>query len=256
MKNNKIILTNIQRFSLHDGPGIRTTVFLKGCSLHCPWCSNPENISPYKQEYIKDGKKGIYGQEMDVEEVFNIIAKDKIFYGDEGGVTFSGGEPLLQIDRLIPLFARLKQADINIAIETCLFVDKMQLTKALEWIDLFYIDVKILNEEKCSSILGGDLNKYLSNLSIISNTEKHCIYRIPFVGGYTDDIENKEKIVELLKHHSVSMVEIIKGHNLGLEKRRSLGVGNYNYIKVSDDAIEKFRKSIEENDIEVVVCKI
>lgn len=256
MKNNKIMITNIQRFSLHDGPGIRTTVFFKGCSLHCPWCSNPENILPCKQKYNKDGEIGIYGQEMSIEEVYDILVKDKVFYGTDGGVTFSGGEPLLQVGRLIPLFALLKQAGINIAIETCLFVNKMQLIKALEWVDLFYIDVKILNEEKCKSILGGDLKNYFSNLSIVAEAEKQCIYRIPFIAGYTDGKENKKKIVELLKYYSASNVEIIKGHNLGLEKRRSLGVDNYDYVSASDAEMEGFKRDIEKNNIKVVICKI
>lgn len=83
-----MIITNIQKFSLHDGPGIRTTVFMKGCSLCCPWCSNPENLKSFIEYYIKDGKRGIYGKEYTVEEVFNEVIKDKPFYGDNGGVTF------------------------------------------------------------------------------------------------------------------------------------------------------------------------
>ena len=72
-----MIITNIQKFSLHDGPGIRTTVFMKGCSLCCPWCSNPENLKSFIEYYIKDGKRGIYGKEYTVEEVFNEVIKDK-----------------------------------------------------------------------------------------------------------------------------------------------------------------------------------
>ena len=85
-----MLITNIQRFSLHDGPGIRTTVFLKGCSIKCPWCSNPENIKNYPEVYYKDGVKGIYGKEFSLDEIYAEIVKDRVFYEDNGGVTFSG----------------------------------------------------------------------------------------------------------------------------------------------------------------------
>ena len=80
MSNKKIYVTNVQRFSLHDGPGIRTTVFLKGCSLRCPWCSNPENLIYEPQKYIKDGIYGIYGRQYEIEELYSEIVKDINFY--------------------------------------------------------------------------------------------------------------------------------------------------------------------------------
>lgn len=90
-----MLITNIQRFSLHDGPGIRTTVFMKGCSLRCPWCSNPENLNPYPEKYTKKGINGIYGREYTCDEVYYEIIKDRAFYGSDGGVTFSGGRSLI-----------------------------------------------------------------------------------------------------------------------------------------------------------------
>ena len=100
MSTDKILITNIQRMCFHDGPGIRTTVFLKGCNLHCPWCANPENISALPQAYERDGRKGLYGKEFSEEELLKEVLKDRRFYEDGGGVTFSGGEPLLQIKAL------------------------------------------------------------------------------------------------------------------------------------------------------------
>lgn len=93
---------------------------MKGCSLCCPWCSNPENLKSFIEYYIKDGKRGIYGKEYTVEEVFNEVIKDKPFYGDNGGVTFSGGEPLLQAQMLLPLLQMLKNENITTAVETSL----------------------------------------------------------------------------------------------------------------------------------------
>lgn len=141
-----MLITNIQRFSLHDGPGIRTTVFLKGCSIKCPWCSNPENIKNYPEVYYKDGVKGIYGKEFSLDEIYAEIVKDRVFYEDNGGVTFSGGESLLYVDELLPLMNKLKKENITIAVETCLFVPRQKLEKVIPYIDFFYVDMKILDE--------------------------------------------------------------------------------------------------------------
>ena len=157
--SSRVLITKIQRFSLHDGPGIRTTVFLKGCSLRCPWCSNPENIEPYLQTYCLDKKVGTYGRYISCNELYEEVTKDRAFYKTTsgtcrakdaedleslpGGITFSGGEPLLQIKNLKPLLLCLKNENIHIAIETSLFAMQDQLELALECVDLFYVDIKI-----------------------------------------------------------------------------------------------------------------
>ena len=92
--SDKVLITNNQRFSLHDGPGIRTTVFCKGCSLHCPWCANPENLKAAPEPYRKDGKDGIYGQWISCEELFGEVMKDRIFYEQADSETGAyGGMP-------------------------------------------------------------------------------------------------------------------------------------------------------------------
>lgn len=137
-----MIITNIQRFSLHDGPGIRTTVFLKGCSIRCPWCSNPENINHQIESYVKDGKEGFYGKEYSVDQVLKEVLKDKIFYEDNGGVTFSGGEALLYAKELLPLMQQIKQNNISIAVESSLFVPSSYLEMVIPFVDYFYVDLK------------------------------------------------------------------------------------------------------------------
>lgn len=155
-----MIITNIQRFSLHDGPGIRTTVFLKGCSIRCPWCSNPENINHQIERYVKDGKEGFYGKESSVDEVLKEVLKDKIFYEDNGGVTFSGGEALLYAKELLPLMEQIKQNDISIAVESSLFVPSSYLEKVIPFVDYFYVDLKVMDKEKCSLLLKGNLDLF------------------------------------------------------------------------------------------------
>ena len=197
---DKILLTNIQRFSLHDGPGIRTTIFLKGCSLRCPWCSNPENLNPYPEEYIKDGNRGIYGKEYTIDEIFIEVMKDKDFYESNGGVTFSGGEALLQVERILPALKKFKENRITTAVETCLFVPTEKLEQALPYIDFFYVDMKIIDEQKCMETLKGDINLYKKNLELLCS-QKKIIIRIPVIGAYTDDEKNRNLVIEELKKY-------------------------------------------------------
>ena len=105
------LLSNIQRMCMQDGPGIRTTVFMKGCGIHCPWCSNPENLSFEAEEYTRSDGKGVYGSSYSIDEIYQEIIKDKDYWGSDGGVTFSGGEALMHMDFLQELFRRLKDQE-------------------------------------------------------------------------------------------------------------------------------------------------
>lgn len=269
-----MIITNIQRFSLHDGPGIRTTVFLKGCSLRCPWCSNPENINNKPQKYVKNGIEGIYGKEYNCDELYNELIKDKVFFGENtksnslddmpGGVTFSGGECLLQIEKLEPLLKRLNLENINIAVETSLFVSTSKLDIAIEYVDLFYVDIKILEEKECKNILNGDLSMYMSNLTTLLQSGKPVVLRIPVIGGYTDGIDNRQRINELVKSikGNIQKIEIIKEHNLGLSKYQSLfeagEISNIpNYRSLEDKELEEYKKELSSvTNIPIEICKV
>lgn len=255
---DKILLTNIQRFSLHDGPGIRTTIFLKGCSLRCPWCSNPENLNPYPEEYIKDGNRGIYGKEYTIDEIFNEVIKDKDFYESNGGVTFSGGEALLQAERILPALKRFKENRITTAVETCLFIPTEKLQQALPYIDFFYVDMKIIDEQKCLEQLKGDINLYKKNLELLCS-QKKIIIRIPVIGAYTDDEKNRNLVIEELKKYKNSLIkiEILKGHNLGKQKYISLGWKMPKFIEVSETLLLQYKTEIENAiNIPVELCRI
>ena len=117
----KVRVTNIQRFCLNDGPGIRTTVFFKGCNLKCPWCANPENIEYEIQEFYNPNtnERGTFGYDIELEELERQLLKDESYYNmSQGGITFSGGEPLLQFHKLEPLLKRLKEKNIHLCVET------------------------------------------------------------------------------------------------------------------------------------------
>ncbi len=275
MTSNQILLTNIQRFSLHDGPGIRTTVFLKGCSLRCPWCSNPENLDLAPQDYIKDGLSGTYGKYYTPVELIKECLKDKNFYEGKlnvptfwnitdasnierlpGGVTFSGGEALLQIESLVPVIKTLHKSDIHVVVETSLFCSKEQLKLALEHIDFFYVDVKILDFDRCKTVEHGNLGLYLSNLDTLLKNEKPVVLRIPVIGSYTDSLENRTAIHDLLSKYRehILKVELIKEHNLGEAKYNSLKM-TMDYHGVDDELMETYKEELNDLGILIEVCK-
>ena len=229
-----VIITNIQRFCLHDGPGIRTTVFLKGCNLKCPWCSNPENISFDIQEYNHNGYRGIYGKEISLDELENEILKDLNYYKTGGGVTFSGGEALLQFDKLEPLLINLKEKKINICVETALTVPEKYIDIALKYVDEFIIDIKIIDERNDYKI-NGNSKLFLSNIKNIFNSKMNIVFRMPIVPKYTYTDENISRILKVLKDYKPDCVEIFKIHNLGKSKYDSLSLPYFNFDEISDE---------------------
>lgn len=221
-KQPQLLITNIQRMCFHDGPGIRTTVFLKGCNLHCPWCSNPENLNGFVEHYEDNGTKGIYGRFYEPSKLVNILLKDKIYWNNHGGVTFSGGEALTQIFALIEIMKMLKEYSVHIAVETALFVSSSMLQQVLPFIDYFIVDVKILDTILCKRIIGGDLELYKKNIDLLFETGKLKLFRFPCCLEYTFTDENKKQIEEFLKHYSGVPVEIFSVHHLGEKKYASL----------------------------------
>lgn len=282
--NKDVLITNIQRFSLHDGPGIRTTIFLKGCSLRCPWCSNPENLSTKIQNYKRNNDKGVYGKWYDVETLYSIILKDKKFYKGKisnylinsakmlnklpGGVTLSGGEALIQTEKILPLMEMLNKDRIHVAVETCLFISEKLLKAAINYIDLFYVDIKILDLKKCEEILNGDLLTYMSNLDLLFDSGKPIVFRVPVINGYTDSSSNRKKVAKLiagsLRKGNILKVELIKEHNLGLSKYEALASCNEisyipEYKEISACLMEDYKNYIlhEINyAIPVEICKV
>lgn len=277
-KLESILITNIQRFSLHDGPGIRTTLFLKGCSIRCPWCCNPENIIAEPQSYTKDGVEEIYGKYYSPDELVQECLKDKQYYSGKlkdwnitkaeqmellpGGVTFSGGEALLQMKLLKPVCERLHQQGVHITLETGLFCSSSQLESALQNIDLFYVDMKILNPELCFTMERGDITTYLSNLDTLLNWEmdgerKPVVIRIPVIGNYTDRDENRKLVRELLHFYKsrIIKVELLKEHSLGKKKYENLSM-KMHYTGVNDELMEQYKTELSNLGIPVEICRI
>lgn len=216
---------------------------------------------------MKDGKLGVYGQYMSCDELYEELMKDEIFYRQKGhgtgldalpgGVTYSGGEALLQADKLEPLFQKLHDAGVHQCVETCLFVPADKLELAMRYLDLFYVDIKILDKERCRSIVHGDLEQYLANVKTLFEAQKPVVFRVPVIGGYTDDDGNIGRIIELIQQYPPLKVELIKEHNLGQSKYISLGKTPLELNTVTDDFMERLKRRINGNtDIPTEVCKI
>lgn len=236
----KVRITDIQHFSLHDGPGIRTTVFLKGCSLKCPWCANPECISSKLE-------KG-FGYDISLEKVEKEILKDKPYYKTGGGVTFSGGEPLLQIKSLEPLLKSLKSKYINICFETSLFVPNEYLNMSNHYADEFIVDIKILEPEVCKNIINGNVNQYLDNIQSLDLDK--TTFRIPVTEFSLND---QNLIIDFLKEFKPKKLEIFKLHNLAKRKYEILDK-DYYHVEVSDDEIIDFKNNLEDvvSNVEII----
>lgn len=240
-------ITNIQHFCLHDGPGIRTTVFLKGCNLKCPWCANPECIS---FELEKD-----FGQDISLDDLERELLKDKPYYSlNEGGVTFSGGEPLLQIKELEPLLASLNNQNIHICFETALFIRKNILELAIPYVNEFIVDVKILTPDECKGILGGNVDIYLENLEFLFSQNKKVTFRIPVCKPVLKE-DNIRLILDLISAHKPNNVEIFKIHNLAREKYAKLGRQFYQ-SSISDEEISDLSDRIKNIFPEVIMLEL
>lgn len=236
MFEEKLLLTNIQRMCFHDGPGIRTTVFLKGCNLHCPWCSNPENMVSEKMGLEKT---------YDVEQLVKELRKDEFFWRDSGGgVTFSGGEPLLQSASLRKAIDLLKEYDVHTMIETALFGSRTALEQVIEIIDGLIVDVKLLEIDRCREILGGSLDVYRENVRLAYEMGKIDRFRIPCCKEYTFQQRNSEMIVEFVGKYKDIPIEIFSVHRLAENKYRRLGIIQPSYHGVSLEELEWFQRKL------------
>lgn len=248
MAGKDILLTNIQRFSLHDGPGIRTTVFLKGCSLRCPWCGNPENVYGNASECYSP------------ERLLRAVLRDRAFYGGDmrGGVTFSGGEPLLQVNALVPVLEALRSEDVHTAVETCLYVPHEALVTAMKYIDLFHVDMKIMNAEGAAEILGGDYGLYLKNLDTLMKSRNDVVVRVPVIGGCTDSAGNRRNVAGILARYAgrIQRVDLVKEHNLGAGKYRTLGLDAPDYRGVDDALMSLYKEEIAGLGLHTEICRI
>ncbi|MBN2611745.1 MAG: glycyl-radical enzyme activating protein [Bacteroidales bacterium] len=206
-QTDKGLIFDIKRFSVNDGPGIRTTIFFKGCPLSCWWCHNPEGISPETEEVFVteklDGKdflrKKQVGTWFSVDELMKEIEKEQVFYETSaGGVTFSGGEPLLQYEFLLKLTDACTSKGIHTCLDTSGYVSPEIFKSVINSFDLFLYDIKTLDNEKHIKYTGFLADIILANLQTLADAGKQFIIRIPVIPGINDHEENITAVKDLI----------------------------------------------------------
>jgi pyruvate formate lyase activating enzyme len=205
------VIFAIKPFEIHDGDGIRTTVFFNGCPLRCKWCHNPECWVTEPRDLPSTA-----------EEIAKEVLKDEIFMkGSGGGVTFSGGEPLLQVDFCVDIAKIIKSREVNLAVDTCGAVSRSAIDKILPYTDTFLYDIKAIDENVHIACTGYSNQQILENLLYIDSVGKPVEIRYPYVPTMNDgEVEKIAKFVREL--HSVKCVRILGYHNYAEDKYQRL----------------------------------
>ena len=224
-KNVKGRIFDIQRFSVHDGPGIRTIVFLKGCMFRCRWCCNPEGQRFEIEELETDGVKKITGRDVTVSEILDVVKSDMPYYRRSGGgVTLSGGEALLQPEFAKAIFAECKKMGINTAIESTGAVEFEKIRDVLPYIDYFLMDIKHINSDKHRRFIGQGNERVLANAVKISESVAHYSVRVPVIPTFNDTVEEIQEIAKFASTlPKVDMLHLLPYHRLGQDKYKGLG---------------------------------
>ena len=288
---------NIQKFSIHDGPGIRTSVFFKGCNLHCKWCANPESqcIAPQLtldrrkcsaclrcvescavharccsgDQPTVDAEKctlcgecmrncpvqaiGMEGRIVTAEDLLTEVMKDKPFYDHSGGgVTFSGGEPLMQLDFAVEFAKKLHEQGVHVAIETAAAVPNERFCAMLRELDYAFVDLKHYDSARHREGTGLGNGLVLENIRSLARSGIEYTIRIPVIPGYNDAIEDARGFASCLASLGVQRVQMLPFHQLGEQKYSLLGM-NYAYngtAQLHREDLMMYQKTFIENGIE------
>jgi pyruvate formate lyase activating enzyme len=293
------IITNIQRFSLDDGPGTRTTVFFKGCSIACKWCHNPETISSKIQiqyqekackncgacvsvcssgaQSIKDGKHvldwqacnqclicadacsfgalSVIGRKITAQELGEQLLRDRIFYKRSGGgVTLSGGEPLLQADFAAAVLLFLKENGIHTALDTAGNIPWKLYEKVLPLLDLILFDIKIIDADKHKKMTGVRNDLILENFRNLLKENVAIWVRTPLIKKINDDDDETNRRIKLLvSANNVQKKEILPFHRYGLGKYASLGMEACEFESPEKETLEHIKSLMETAGLENVI---
>lgn len=290
---------DIQKFCVHDGPGIRTTVFLKGCNLRCYWCHNPESLNGNPELMIdekkctscgkcfgvcpaaahKPGIEGriflrhlciscgrcaeachsgalvMSGKYMTVEEVFSEVYKDMDFYVESGGgVTISGGEPLLQPTYCKKLLEKCKSTGIHTAVETAAGIVWENIEEVLGFTDLFLVDLKTMDSQRHKELTGISNARILQNIKKLSEKGAKLVIRIPVISGVNDGEQNISETVRFLqKLPQGYQVELLKFHKMAIGKYKRLGkeYPAAGYEETDQKCVHRFAHILKQNGIPV-----
>jgi len=301
------LITEIQRFSLHDGPGIRTTIFLKGCPLNCTWCHNPEAMNQKQELYFHSAKctacgrcaqvcpsgaltldqaldrkevrnfdrskctlclkcvdaclSGaieVVGKNWDIDSLVREAVSDKLFYAGGGGVTISGGDPLLFPEFTLELARLLKNKEnVHVAIETSCFAKWNKIEPLLEFVDLFMVDIKSMDPKKYKDVVGCSLHEVLSNVEILMHSNANVRIRLPIIPGFNDSASDVKAYVDYLGQFAgkLSGVDILPFHSYAAGKYSNLG-REYQYDRINDlasDQVMPLVNALQQGGLQVTV---
>ena len=298
-KSMKANIFNIQKFSVHDGPGIRTTVFFKGCPLKCIWCHNPESQSSNDEilydknkctlcgncvrecknnaiEIINNklittdecsfngdctvccinGARQIAGREYTVDEVMKEVLRDRVFYkNSKGGVTLSGGEPLIYADFVEELLKKLREENIHTAVDTCGAVNFEVLERVSKYTDLFLYDIKSMDDDKHILYTGISNKNIIENLIKLSQIHNNINLRLPLIEGINADENHIIKILELLKNTNIKKINLLPYHDIAIHKYEKLGrsYNSYKMKKPTDEKLKGFMEMFEKEGYQVKI---
>lgn len=258
----KGLIFDIKHYAVHDGPGIRQTIFFKGCPLSCWWCHNPESQSPETETYTRqkmlDGrahqKENTIGYYIEADELFKIIESDTIFFDESGGgVTFSGGEPLMQPDFLKEIAGSCKKAEIHTALDTSGFVEQKTLMEILPLIDLVLFDLKIMDDEMHQKYTGVSNRMILENLSMLNESGKDIHLRFPVIPGITDTHDNINDITGYLQTlDQINHIDVLPYHDISRGKYERFGKENkLGAMQANPGAVENIREEFEKLGFQV-----
>lgn len=274
-----LCIFDIQRFAIHDGPGIRTTVFTKGCPLDCQWCHNPESksflpqlrylsknctgcgrcrdVCPANAHHIDQnghtvdfqlcnlcgscvkaccfGALKIYGETKTTNEILDVVERDRAFYDKSGGgVTVSGGEPMVQLNPLLELLENAKKRRFHTCLDTCGFAPTKSYSKIRQFVDLFLFDYKITDPDKHLQYTGVRNDLILDNLDFLCSNGGTVFLRCPIIPDINDDDEHLRAIAALsCKYDAIKQVNIMAYHDMGRGKAKQIG-SSYSLDETAD----------------------
>ncbi len=216
---------NIQRFSIHDGPGIRTIVFFKGCYMRCAWCSNPESQRYEIESMVEGGKEKIVGRDVTVDEIMPELLSDITYYRRSGGgITLSGGEVTAQPEFARELLRACKEAGLHTAIESAASSEYKNIEMLLPYLDLFLMDIKIMDPELHREYTGVDNARILDNARRVAKSGVELIIRTPVIPGVNDNAEAIRAISRFARELGVVREHhLLPYHRLGQDKYFGLG---------------------------------
>ena len=249
----KGLIFSVKRYSIHDGPGIRVTFFMKGCPLSCWWCHNPEGISPFSENVIRTDKVGErefstseeVGKYYTVGNILEILEKERVFFNQsKGGATFSGGEPMLQYEFLFEALKACKANGYHTAVDTSGYSSAENYKSIIPSTDLFLFDIKHLDEARHIEYTGVSNIGILDNYRLLLESGIDIMVRVPVIPGINDDPYHMEKLKKFLlatKTKSIKKINLLPYHKIGSSKYKRFNLP-YRMEGIEPPAKEKMQE--------------